>query len=210
MCSIKYISCVAHYIPMTYFIFDEVLTVCLCSSPKVSDDFYALNSLSGKLLTSFSLELFNMKILSCSFFFFRICSSVLSFCLLAILCLSEFRGTAVTSVGLEGLSFCRCVCSQTARKRCHWREGQGFSALPRSWCVGRMGEEAVWKWTGCSWSLAGPVCPGDEGRSPWPGSRSCAGRVCAAWPCRADSSAGRFAVGCSVLQVGASQFTCEP
>ena len=69
MSSINYISCVVHYISVTYFIFDEVLTVFLCSSPKASDDFYALNSLSGKLLISFSLELFNMRILSCFFFF---------------------------------------------------------------------------------------------------------------------------------------------
>ena len=86
MSNINYISCVVHHISVTYFIFDEVLTVFLCSSPKASDDFYASNSSSGKLLISFSSELFNMRVLS--FCFFRICSSVLSFCLLDILCLS--------------------------------------------------------------------------------------------------------------------------
>lgn len=86
-------------------------------------------------------------------------------------------------------------------------QAQGFSAVPRSCCVGGMGEEAVWKWRGCSWSLAGPVCPGDAGLSPW---RGWAGSGCAGWPGQADSSAGRFAVGSSVQQVGASQFTREP
>lgn len=65
-----------------------------------------------------------------------------------------------------------------------------------------------------SGGAAAGVClaglPRDAGRSPGRGSRSCAGSGGAGWPRRADSGAGRFAVGCSVLQVGASQLTREP
>lgn len=129
-------------------------------------------------------------------------------CLTHCVCLSEFRDRLLLLV-LKACPFAGASLPRRPGSRVTGGRARAFLPSPGAVVLAGWGRRRF----GSGGAAAG-VClaglPLDAGLSPWRGSQSCVDSGCAGWPWRADSSAGRFAVGCSVLQVGASQFTLEP
>ena len=169
---------------------------------------FFLNSLSGKLLISFSLELFNMRILSCSFFFKN-----LFLCPLILLAWHTVFVSLNSGIGY----FCwsrRLVLLQArlfpdGQEAVSLAGGPGLFCLPQELLCWQDGGGGALEVEGLQLESAWLVCP-------WMRGCRLGGAAGAAWTLGVPGGVegwlqhGRFAVGCSVLQVGASQFTLEP